>query len=51
MEECDQRVWNAFKQFDIIITCWPGYLPQVGAQVSLKVATTGSPRGKKSLKS
>ena len=47
MEECDQRVWNAFKQFDIIITCWPGYLPQVGTRVSLKVATKGSPRGKK----
>ena len=50
MEEGDQRVWNVFNQFDIIITCSATYLQQVGARVSLKVATKVSYRGKKSLK-
>ena len=47
MEECDKEVWNVFNQFDIIKTCSSTYRPQVGARVSLKVATKGSPRGKK----
>ena len=47
MEEGDQNVWNVFNQFDITISSVATYLVEVGARVSLKVATKGSPRGKK----
>ena len=47
MEECDQNVWNVFNQFDITISSVATYLVEVGARVSLKVVTKGSPRGKK----
>ena len=47
MEECDQNIWNVFNQFDITISSVATYLVEVGARVSLKVATKGSPRGKK----
>ena len=47
MEECDQKVWNFFNQFDIILLCPAPYFPEVGARVSLTVANIGSPRGKK----
>ena len=48
MEECDQKVWNVFDEFSIIIPSSAFYFLEVGACVSLKVATKGSPRGKKS---
>ena len=47
MEECDQKVCNAFNQFDITITCSGTYLSEVADRLSLKVATKGSLRGKK----
>ena len=50
MEESDQNVWNVFDQFGSTISCSGAYFLEVGAHVSLKVATKGSIRGKKSLK-
>ena len=47
MEECDQKVWNFFNQFDIILLCLAAYFPEVGARVSLTVVNKGSTRGKK----
>ena len=47
MEECDEKVWNAFNQFDITVPYSITYFLEVGACVSLKVATEGSLRGKK----
>ena len=47
MEECDQKVWYVFDQFDITIPCSAAYFLEVGAHVSLKVATKVSRRGKK----
>ena len=47
MEECNQKVWNVFNQFDITIPCSATYFLEVGARVSCKIATKGSPRGKK----
>ena len=47
MEECNQKVWNMFNQFDITIPCSATYFLEVGARVSFKIATKGSPRGKK----
>ena len=52
-EECDQKDWAAFDHFGIIIpiiTCSPTQFLEVGARVSMKVATKGSLRGKKTLK-
>ena len=49
-EECDPNVWNIFNQFGITIPCSATYFLEVGARVSLKVATKGSLRGKKSAK-
>ena len=46
-EECDQKVWNVFDQFDITIPCSDTYFLEVGARVSLQVVTKGSIRGKK----
>ena len=46
MEECDQKVWNAFNQFDITLPCSARYFLEVGARVSLKVAIKGPRRGK-----
>ena len=40
MDECDQKVWNALVQFGITIPCSTTYFLEVGARVSLKVATT-----------
>ena len=50
MEQSDQKVWNVFNQFGISIPCSHTYFLQVGAQVSLEVATKGSFRGKETLK-
>ena len=47
MEECNQKVWNVFNQFDITIPCSATYFLEVGARVSFKIAIKGSPRGKK----
>ena len=49
-EECDQKVWDVFDQFDITIPCSDTYFLEVDARVSLKVVTKGSIRGKKTLK-
>ena len=49
MKECDQKVWNVFDQFGITIACSDTYFLEVGARVSLKVATKRSIRGKKKL--
>ena len=46
-EECDQKDWNAFDQFVITIFCLTTYFLEVGACVSLKVATKGFVRVKK----
>ena len=52
MEECDQKVFHkeCFYQFGITIPCLTTYFLKVGAGVSMKVATKGSLRGKKTLK-
>ena len=47
MEECDQKVWNTFDQLGISIPCSDTNFLEVGARVSLKVATKGFFRGKK----
>ena len=49
-KECDQKLWNVFNQFGIIIPCSATDFVEVGASVSLKVATKGSIRGKKTMK-
>ena len=46
-EKCDQKVWNVFNQFTIIIPCSAAYFLEVGAHDSLKVATKGYLRAKK----
>ena len=51
MEEFDQKVANVFHQFGISIPCLTAYFWEVGAHVSLKVATKVSPRSQKTLKS
>ena len=51
MDECDQNVWNAFDQLEITISCSATNFLEVGARVSLKVATKVSSRGKKSSES
>ena len=50
MEECDRNVWNVFNQFDVGKSGLTTYFLEVGARVSLKLATKGIPRGKKTLK-
>ena len=42
MKECKQKVRNVFNQFDITIPCSATYFLEVGAHVSLKVATKGN---------
>ena len=49
-EECDQKVWNVFDKFAITIACSATYFLEVGACVSLKVATKASIEVKKTLK-
>ena len=49
-EECVQKVWNVFGQFGITKHCSATSFLDVVACVSLKVATKGSIRGKKTLK-
>ena len=51
MDECDQKVWNAFDQLEITISCSATNFLEVGARVSLKVATKVSSRGKKNSES
>ena len=50
MEECGQKFWSVFNQFDITIPSSAIYFQGVDARVSLKVATKGSPKDKKILK-
>ena len=50
MEKCDQKVWNVFDQFGIALPCSDTYFLELGAHVSLKLATKGSLRLKKTLK-
>ena len=50
MDEFDQKVWNDFHQFAIAIPCLATYFLEVGARLSLKVATKESFRGKKDSK-
>ena len=47
-EEWDQKVCNLFYQFGISLSCSATYFLEVGARVSMKLATKGSIRGKKS---
>ena len=49
-EECDEKVWNIFYQFGISSLCSATYFLEIGARVSLKEATKGSLRVKKTLK-
>ena len=46
-EEWDQKLWNVFDQFGMTIPCSATYFLEVGAHVSLKVATKVSLEGKK----
>ena len=46
----NQKVWDVFDQFGITIPCSSTYFLEVGARVSLKVATKGSLGGKNILK-
>ena len=50
MEERDQKVWNASNQSDITIPYSGTYILEEDTCVSLKVATKGYLRGKKTLK-
>ena len=50
MEKCDQNDWYVLDQFGITIPCSTTYFLEVGARLSLKVATKGSLRGKKTEK-
>ena len=50
MEECDLKSWIIFDQFGITIPCLATYFVEVGARLSLKVATKGSIRDKNTLK-
>ena len=50
MEECDQKISNVFDQFGITMPCSATYFLEVGARVSLKLATKGFLRGKNTLK-
>ena len=45
-EESEQKAWNFFNQFGITIPSSATYCLEVGAHISLKVATKGSIRGK-----
>ena len=47
VEECDQKVWNIFDQFDITIPFLARYFLEVGVRVLFKGATKGPIRGKK----
>ena len=49
-EECHQKVCNVFDQFGITIPCSAAYFLEIGARVSLKVATKGSLIGKNNVK-
>ena len=46
-EGCDQKVGNVFDPFGIYIPCSATCFLEVGARVSLRVATKQSIRGKK----
>ena len=46
-EEWDQKLWNVFDQFGMTIPCSATYFLEVGAHVSLNVATKVSLEGKK----
>ena len=50
MEECNQRKWSVCNWFGIIIPCSATYFLEVGARVSLKVATRVFFRCKKPVK-
>ena len=47
MKECKIKVENCFHQLGIIIPCSYTYFLEVGARLSLEVATKGSIRDKK----
>ena len=46
-EKWNQKFWNDFDQFGITTICSVACTLEVGAWVSLKVATKTCPRGKK----
>ena len=46
MEERNHGNWSLLNKFGITIPFWVTYFLEVGARVSLKVATEGSLRGK-----
>ena len=48
--ECNKKVRNNFDQCGITTPCLATYYLEDGAHLSLKVATKGSIRGKKTLK-
>ena len=50
MQECDQKVWNVSDEFGVGKPCSTTCFLEVGACVSLKLATKGLLRGKKTLK-
>ena len=50
MKECNQCNISVSNKFGIAIPCSAIYVLEVSAHVSLKVANTGSFRGKKTLK-
>ena len=50
MEEWDQKIWNVFDKFGIIMPFPAMHFLEVGARVSLKIATKGCIWGKKNWK-
>ena len=46
MEQCNQKIWNVFNQFDITVPCSATYFLEVGVRVLLNVAAKESPWGK-----
>ena len=49
-EDCDQKVWNVFDQFGIIIPYSARFCQEVDVHVSLKVAAKAFFRGKSTVK-
>ena len=47
MVECDQKHFSVSDKFRTFMLCLASYFPEMSAQVSNKVTTKGSFRGKK----